>query len=281
MSAISPTRTRNLLKKIAGLRILVVGDAMLDHYIWGDATRISPEAPVPVVECDRETNTAGGAANVAANAASLGAAVELVGAIGRDGMEKSSSGTSRAGCPVRPEVSAGRRHHHENPGGRADQQLCRIDAEDDPQVYRAAFAAKKTLALLQRKIARCHGVILSDYAKGLLSTGLIAKIAAAIRAHGGFISLDPKPSGGNQSDGLDLITPNHREAIELSGLKPDADGRIDDASICRRIWEEYHPRNLVVTLGADGMLLSEKGALGRRIRPQPGRSSTSRARAIP
>ena len=266
MSAISPTRTRNLLKKIAGLRILVVGDAMLDHYIWGDATRISPEAPVPVVECDRETNTAGGAANVAANAASLGAAVELVGAIGRDGNgEKLLRHLASRGVRFDRRFLQDGATITKTRVVVRNQQLCRIDAEDDPQVYRAAFAAKKTLALLQRKIARCHGVILSDYAKGLLSTGLIAKIAAAIRAHGGFISLDPKPSGGNQSDGLDLITPNHKEAIELSGLKPGADGRIDDASICRRIWEEYHPRNLVVTLGADGMLLSEKGALGRRI----------------
>ena len=79
MPTISPAKARLLLKKIARLRILVVGDVMLDHYIWGDATRISPEAPVPVVKKHRETDTAGGAANVAANAALLGATVEIVG----------------------------------------------------------------------------------------------------------------------------------------------------------------------------------------------------------
>jgi D-beta-D-heptose 7-phosphate kinase/D-beta-D-heptose 1-phosphate adenosyltransferase len=266
MSAISPTRTRNLLKKIAGLRLLVVGDAMLDHYIWGDATRISPEAPVPVVKRDRETNTVGGAANVAANAAALGAGVELVGAIGRDeNGEKLLNHLASRGIRFDRRFLQDSSTITKTRVVVRNQQLCRIDSEDDAQNYREALAASETLALLKRKIARCHGVILSDYAKGLLSTGLIAKIAAAVRAHGGFVSLDPKPSGGNESDGLDLITPNHKEAIELSGLKPGADGRIDDASMCRRIWEEYHPRNLVVTLGADGMLLSQQGALGRRI----------------
>ena len=266
MPAISPAGTRRLLKKIAGLRLLVVGDVMLDHYIWGDATRISPEAPVPVVKRHRETDTAGGAANVAANAAALGATVELVGAIGRDAngerLLKHLAGRGirfdrrfLQDCATITKTRVVVRN----------QQLCRIDAEDEPQHYRATLATAAALALLQRKIARCDGVILSDYAKGLLSTGLIAKVAAAVRTHGGFVSLDPKPSGGNESDGLDLITPNHKEALELSGLKPGADGRIDDASVCRKIWEQYHPRHLVVTLGAEGMLLCQGGAPGRRI----------------
>jgi D-beta-D-heptose 7-phosphate kinase/D-beta-D-heptose 1-phosphate adenosyltransferase len=92
----------------------------------------------------------------------------------------------------------------------------------------------------------------------------MTRIIAIVRKHGGFVSLDPKPAGGNEADGLDLLTPNHREAIELAGLKPGPGG-IDDAQICRRMWEQYHPRNLVVTLGADGMLLSRQGVPGRRI----------------
>ena len=265
MSAISTAKTRQLLKKIAGLRILVVGDVMLDHYIWGDATRISPEAPVPVVKLDRETDTAGGAANVAANAASLGAAVELVGAIGKDanggkllahlagrgirfdrGFLQDSATITKTRVVVR------------------NQQLCRIDAEDAPARYRAALASDAAFGRLGRKIANCHGVILSDYAKGVLTTALMAKITATARQHGGFVSLDPKPSGGNESEGLDLITPNHREALEMAGLKPGPDA-LNDAQICRRIWEQCHPRNLVVTLGADGMLLSHQGVPGRRI----------------
>src|SRR5471032_161570 len=82
--AITPTKTRALLKKIAGLRILVIGDVMLDHYVWGDATRISPEAPVPVVDIQRDSYTAGGAGNVALNIASLGARCTVAGFIGKD-----------------------------------------------------------------------------------------------------------------------------------------------------------------------------------------------------
>jgi D-beta-D-heptose 7-phosphate kinase/D-beta-D-heptose 1-phosphate adenosyltransferase len=265
MPAISPAKTRLLLKRISDLRILVVGDVMLDHYIWGDATRISPEAPVPVVKRERETNTAGGAANVAANAASLGASVELVGAIGRDanGAQLLKHLTTQhikfdhrflldAATITKTRVVV------------RNQQLCRIDAEDAPARYRAALAHDAAFGLLKSKIARCDGVILSDYAKGVLTTELMAKITATTRQHGRFVSLDPKPSGGNESDGLDLITPNHKEALEMAGLNPGKDG-INDAEICRRLWEQCHPRNLVVTLGADGMLLSRQGVPGRRI----------------
>jgi D-beta-D-heptose 7-phosphate kinase/D-beta-D-heptose 1-phosphate adenosyltransferase len=238
---------------------------MLDHYLWGDATRISPEAPVPVVKLDRETDTAGGAANVAANAASLGADVELVGAIGRDanggklmahltglgirfdrGFLQDSATITKTRVVVR------------------NQQLCRIDAEDEPARYRATLASDAAFGRLRRKIGKSNGVILSDYAKGVLTTELIAKIAATARQSRGFVSLDPKPAGGNESEGLDLITPNHKEALEMAGLKPGPDA-INDALICRQIWEQCHPRNLVVTLGADGMLLSHRGVPGRRI----------------
>ena len=265
MPAISPAQTRRLLRKIASLRVLVIGDVMLDHYIWGDATRISPEAPVPVVKRERESDTAGGAANVAANAASLGATVELVGAIGRD----ANGGRLLAHLAAR--------RIRFDPAFRQDgatitktrvvvrnQQLCRIDAEDTPARYQAAVASPRAFARVRRKIGNSHAVILSDYAKGVLSTELMARITASVRKQGGFISLDPKPAGGNESDGLDLITPNHREALDMAALNPGRDGA-NDALVCRRIWERCHPRNLVVTLGADGMMLSRGGVPGRRI----------------
>jgi D-beta-D-heptose 7-phosphate kinase/D-beta-D-heptose 1-phosphate adenosyltransferase len=266
MTPIQPAQIRSLLRKIARLRVLVIGDVMLDHYIWGDATRISPEAPVPVVKQHRETDTAGGAANVAANAASLGATVEIVGAVGRDlnGRRLLAHLASRGiafdrgflqGAPTIRKTRVIVRN----------QQLCRIDTEGDPQQYRAVLASGPALRRLQKKIAKCHGVILSDYAKGVFTTDLISRITGMVRKYRGFVSLDPKPSGGNESDGLDLLTPNHKEAMELAALEPERDGRADDAKICRRIWERYHPRNLVITLGAEGMLLCQEGVLGARI----------------
>jgi rfaE bifunctional protein kinase chain/domain len=266
MPAIPPARVRHLLKKIAQLRILVIGDVMLDHYIWGDTSRISPEAPVPVITRQRETDTAGGAANVAANAASLGASVELIGAVGRD-----ASGRKLLDHLAARQIRFDRRFLRDLPTITKtrvvvrNQQLCRIDSEEHPDCYRQTLASDPALELLDAKIARNDGVILSDYAKGVLTTANIARIAATARRTGRFVSLDPKPSGGNNSDGLDLITPNHREALELSGLKPAPGEAADEAAICTRIWEQYHPRNLVVTLGADGMLLCRNGVMGARI----------------
>ena len=201
MPAISPARTRQLLKKIAGLRVLVVGDVMLDHYIWGDATRISPEAPVPVVKLERETDTVGGAGNVAANAASLGARVELAGAVGRDASGEKllrhlaargiafDAGFLQDGATITKTRVVVR-----------NQQLCRIDAEDAPARYRSALASKTAFALLQRKIAKCPGVILSDYAKGLLTTELMAKIVAAVAAPSRF-RVARSQAGGRQRFG--------------------------------------------------------------------------------
>jgi len=263
--SITPAKTRALLRKIAGLRLLVVGDAMLDHYIWGDATRISPEAPVPVVKRHRETDTVGGAANVAANAAALGASVELVAAVGRDaGGARLRGHLARRGIRYDPAFLQDVPTITKTRVLVRNQQLCRIDTEDDPARYRRTLAGSRARRLAA-KCSRADGVILSDYAKGVLSTEIIGTICRTVRARSGFVSLDPKPTGGNESDGLDLITPNHREALELSGLAPLVGTPPSEAAICSRIWERYHPRNLVVTLGAEGMLLCREGVVGPRI----------------
>ena len=156
-----------LLKKITRLRILVIGDVMLDHYIWGDATRISPEAPVPVIDIARDSWTAGGAANVALNLASLGAQCTVVGYIGRD-----DGGTRLA------EILLGKKIATIGTPGAAPtivktrvlvqhQQLCRLDREAPPTAYE--IPVSKIEALVAPEIARCDAVILSDYAKGILT----------------------------------------------------------------------------------------------------------------
>src|SRR5882724_75281 len=173
--AINPTKTRALLKKITGLRILVIGDVMLDHYVWGDATRISPEAPVPVVDIHRDTYTAGGAGNVALNIASLGAQCTVAGFIGPDDDGKRLAGIlSEKG--VTPLATPGR-------GGSTmvktrvlvqHQQLCRLARESAPTSYRIEPA--KIDALLGPAIRAADAVILSDYAKGLLDDPLVARV---------------------------------------------------------------------------------------------------------
>lgn len=256
---------QELLGKIARLRILVVGDLMLDHYLWGDATRISPEAPVPVVKADRDTYTAGGAANVASNLRALGVAVDLVGAVGADaGAEKLRAILGGRGVllddilpdPARSTIQKTRVMCR-------NQQLCRIDREDAPPAY--ALPADYVAKTLPARIAAADAVIISDYAKGVVTSDVIR----AIRRLAGpdkLVALDPKPRTSLEFYDMGLITPNRSEALQLAqiqGVGPS--DPFPAAEVCRILHERYATRLLVVTLGADGMLLSADGVPLRQI----------------
>jgi len=248
-----------LLKKIASLRILVVGDVMLDHYIWGDATRISPEAPVPVVDIARDSWTAGGAANVALNVASLEATCTLAGFIGKD----------RDGDKLRDILHQKNITTLRTPGDGPTivktrvlvqhQQLCRLDREAAPPAYQLTAAHAE--ALLSKEIQRCDALILSDYAKGVITDELIALLSKLARAHGTFIALDPKPKRPLAFHGIDLITPNKRESLQLAGIELPPHSPFPAAEVCARLHERYASKHLVVTLGEEGMLLSSNGKL--------------------
>ncbi|MEO7412136.1 MAG: bifunctional ADP-heptose synthase [Opitutaceae bacterium] len=252
-----------LLKKITGLRILVLGDVMLDHYIWGDATRISPEAPVPVVDIARDSWTAGGAANVALNIASLGAHCTVAGLIGKDeaGTKLSeilhakkiatlaTSGTGATIVKTRVLVQ--------------HQQLCRLDREAAPAAY--ALSADRAEKLLTPEIARCDAVIFSDYAKGILSDAVVARITTLARAKGKFVALDPKPKRQLAFHGLDLITPNKRESLQLAGIEPAPHAKFPASEVCARLHELYGTKHVVITLGEEGMLLSSEGKILKTI----------------
>jgi D-glycero-beta-D-manno-heptose-7-phosphate kinase len=252
-----------LLKKIARLRILVVGDVMLDHYIWGDATRISPEAPVPVVDIARDSWTAGGAANVALNIASLGAKCAVAGFIGNDDAGTRLTEILRA-KKIRPIPTPGEAPtilktrvlvQH--------QQLCRLDREAAPTAYQ--FPAAKADALLKKEIAACDAVILSDYAKGILNDELVARVTKLARNAAKFVALDPKPKRKLSFHGLDLITPNKRESLQLAGIEPMPHMPFPAVEVCARLHELYATKHLVITLGEDGMLLSSQGNILRQI----------------
>ena len=261
--AITPAKIRVLLKKIAGLRILVVGDVMLDHYVWGDSTRISPEAPVPVVDVDHDSYTAGGAGNVALNIASLGAKCTVAGFVGRDdaGTQLKSiladKGVSILATPGRGATIVKTRVLVQH------QQLCRLDRESPPPAYHVEPA--KFDALLSPAIRAADAVILSDYAKGLLDNAVVARTAALCRTAGKFIALDPKPKRPLIFSGLDLITPNRKEAALLAGIELNPHAPFPAQEICRRLHEKYHPRNLVITLSEDGLLLSQDGEVLKQI----------------
>jgi rfaE bifunctional protein kinase chain/domain len=252
-----------LLRKISRLRILVVGDVMLDHYIWGDATRISPEAPVPVVDIARDSWTAGGAANVALNIASLGASCTVAGYFGRD----------EAGVKLSTILHGKRIATVETPGAAPTivktrvlvqhQQLCRLDREAPPTAYHIPLS--RLDALLAQPLADCDAVILSDYAKGILTDEVVTRVTKLARAAGKFIALDPKPKRRLSFHGLDLITPNKRESLLLAGIEPAPHAKFAAADVCARLHELYATRHLVVTLGEDGMLLSSGGKILKTI----------------
>ena len=158
MSAISTAKTRQLLKKIAGLRILVVGDVMLDHYIWGDATRISPEAPVPIVHIHRDSYTAGAGANVAHNLAALGAKAVVAGCIQDDEAGRKLAeilrkrGIKSINLPSEGQTIIKARVIVQH------QQLCRLDRESPPASY--AIDAETAIALLRAEVQAVDAVIL-------------------------------------------------------------------------------------------------------------------------
>ncbi|MFP6854895.1 MAG: PfkB family carbohydrate kinase [Opitutales bacterium] len=254
-----------LLEKIKNLRVLVVGDAMLDHYVWGDVTRVSPEAPVPVVRVESDSYVAGGAANVALNAASFGAEVILCGWIGRD-----EPGDRLAAVLGERGVKFDEAFRRSDCGTicksrimARNQQLCRVDRELLPEAY--ALNSERDREPIDARLAEADAVILSDYGKGFVDNALIERMLTKRASSKTIVALDPKPRRRLRHEGIDLLTPNRTEALELAGLDKEGGGTFPADRVCSLIHERHAPRYLAVTLGARGMLLSEGGELGETI----------------
>jgi rfaE bifunctional protein kinase chain/domain len=251
-----------ILRGIRGLRVLVIGDLMLDHYVTGSVSRISPEAPVPVVKVGVESCAAGGAANVAANLAGLGVTVSVAGVTGDDDaahrlltvLEEAHIET--AGVIRRPGVSTIVKTRVIAQG----QQVCRIDREDNATGYEFPFGNGSLAFSLQDRIAGMHAVILSDYAKGAITQPLLELAARAAQAAGILIAADPKPSRPLTYSGMTLLTPNRQESLPLAGLN-DADAWASHSleNIFAGIHARHRPEHLLITLGADGMALGQNG----------------------
>ncbi len=254
---------KSLLKKIANLHVLVIGDVMLDHYVWGDTGRISPEAPVPIIDVERDSYSAGGAANVALNIASLGAKAAIAGFFGKDdagmrltGILKQKGietiGTPGSGATIVKTRVVVRR-----------QQICRLDRESPQHDYEIDL--KQMDAIFEKAVKKADAVIISDYAKGLLSDELVAKVMALAHEHRKLITIDPKPRRKLKFFQPDLITPNRKEALQLAGIEPEPHQPFPAAEVCSRIYELYRPKHLVITLSEDGMLLSHNGKVDKII----------------
>ena len=233
------------------LKILVVGDLMLDHYVWGKVERISPEAPVPVLEASREEYRLGGAANVALNLKSLGASVDCVGICGKDfAGERLCAMLAEQGIGMGQIVTDSRRKTTlKTRMASGTQQIIRIDYEDssdlDPDqeetVYQAVVAALEGVDAL----------ILEDYNKGLLTQGLIGRIIRLCRDRGLPVAVDPKRRNFMAYKDVSILKPNYSELCSVMNLGQPTEEDYRKAAV--ELLGKLEPRYLVVTRGARGL----------------------------
>jgi len=257
VSAAFGPRARRLLERARGRRVLVVGDVMLDVFVWGRVARISPEAPVPVVEISHETTHLGGAANVAANVKALGAEPLLVGVVGQDqaaarlrddlaagSIEASLAASSRERpTTVKTRVIA----HH--------QQIVRTDRESPDDVSGSLEAD-----LIARAVAALPGaaaVVVSDYQKGVVTGSLMRALLPRARRRGIPVLVDPKLRHFALYRGVTLVTPNQLETEQATGVRIRDEADVAEAG--RRILATLRCEAALVTRGEHGMSLFRPG----------------------
>jgi len=264
-----PEKLKAILNAIRGKRIVVIGDVMLDNYVWGDASRISPEAPVPIVKVANETCTAGGGANVAMNIAALGGNAALFGWIGDDHNGQRLANVLKAGhVEIIPgAISPNHKTVVKTRIICRRQQLCRLDHEADPTAF--ALDEITILNAIAPAMQHADAIIISDYGKGVITTDSLRAIQAAAPKKI-FIALDPKPRAGIEYNGLSVMTPNRNEALRLAGISDF--GSTDDSptafpadAVIERIRTKFSPAHLVITMGAAGMLVSPEGQASEQI----------------
>jgi D-beta-D-heptose 7-phosphate kinase/D-beta-D-heptose 1-phosphate adenosyltransferase len=247
---------QTIVDRFAGRRLVVLGDLMLDHYLWGRCERISPEAPVPVVEVQRETSSLGGAGNVAANLSALGAEPVLIGLVGDDERARklfdvfAGRGVDTRAIvrdPSRPTTMKTRIIAH-------SQQVVRADWESRADVEGAARAA--LLQALEAELPRSEGLIVSDYGKGVVTRPVLEKAIGIARARRIPVSVDPKESHIDAYRGVSILTPNQHEAGWVMGQRVT-----DEASLAAVGWglqKRLDAEAVLITRGPDGMSLFER-----------------------
>lgn len=260
---LTTARAHEILAAAARARVLVVGDVMLDQFIWGNVARISPEAPVPVVDFEQESFMPGGAANVARNLTALNVTTDIFGVVGDDTAAKQLKkilAEQKVGCtglienPARHTSVKTRIVAHK-------QQVVRIDRET-----RDGLDGKLTgrlVAAIESQLKNADAVIVGDYGKGVVTQSLLNGLKMLCRERGIWLSLDPKPVHHLNLGNLSLITPNRKEAFELANLpdetrnaKPMADKNL--MLVAERLLNELRPAVLLITLGELGMLLCQR-----------------------
>jgi D-beta-D-heptose 7-phosphate kinase/D-beta-D-heptose 1-phosphate adenosyltransferase len=260
MHRLTLDRTAQILDAARAVRVLVVGDVMLDVYLRGVASRISPEAPVPVVRVEDEWRAPGGAANVAANVTALGAGCQLIGCIGDDRAgtdllaELERQGIGRDGMAV----AAGRPTTVKTRIMARHQQVARFDHETEAELGDVAAAA--VIGAVRRMIADVDAVVLEDYNKGLLTQDVITAVVGIARHAGRPVVVDPKLRNFFHYRGATVFKPNRAELAAALRTPVQA----EDAAWLETVRGQLGCEHLLVTLGEDGMaLLTDAGELMR------------------
>jgi len=240
-----------LLDKFSSARILIVGDVMLDQYLWGSVERISPEAPVPVVRLDRRNVVPGGAANVAANIAGLGARCSLIGVVGNDDAAAWLGNSLRA-LKISSKnliVDSGRPTPTKTRVVAHGQHVVRVDEESADEI--SSRVQKNISRAFERELKSADMVVLSDYAKGIFSDSLTREIIERARSMRIPVIVDPKGRDYSKYQGATTLTPNRREAIEATGL-------VTIESAGKKLLRDLALDSLLVTRGEEGITIFEK-----------------------
>lgn len=255
-----------LLEEFSRKRILVIGDVMLDWFIWGSVARISPEAPVPVVEVQRESRYPGGAANVARNITPFGTSVELAGLYGKDPNGQLLTDTLAA-CNIGTRFCLEEEAFPTITKTRVvarQQQVVRIDREK-----RRAISEDQVTALMERLeplLSGLDGIIIEDYGKGLVTAHLIESLLAIVPKEDLVITVDPKPGNPIEWRGVTTVKPNRAEAFACAGVEDvNRDTGLDPLKdrplleVGKSLLERWACPQILLTLGEQGMLVFTKG----------------------
>ncbi len=257
MVTLSKSRLQKIKKNFKGKKIAVIGDMMLDCYFWGEVKRISPEAPVPVVEVDNEFYRFGGAANCALNIARLGGKPLPVGIIGKENYGSiflsllDESGIDATGILVdetRPTTAKTRVI--------ADSQhVVRIDKES--KEYISKITQQRILTFLEEHISSLDGIILQDYNKGILTPQLIQKIISLANKNNILITVDPKFLNFFSYKNVTVFKPNRKEAGDILGMQIKTDAEVSTAG--KKLLSKLNAKYVLLTLGEAGIAVFEKG----------------------
>lgn len=249
------SKLRQYVERFPQAAVLVVGDLILDHYVWGRVTRISPEAPVPVVHVTSEEFKLGGAANVFNNIHALGGQADICGVVGADESgrrllkELGIRRKGRGGVIIDPDRPTTRKSrvvaHH--------QQVVRFDVETRQELKSAL--QKRIVRYVESRLREISCLVVSDYAKGVVTQALMADLTRLAAQRGIPLLVDPKVEHFSYYKGVTLVTPNHLEATQAAGIHGDDDQTIHEAGTMIR--QRLGCQAVLVTRGEKGMSLFE------------------------